>query len=130
MSHKWALLGVGRFYTAEEALTLLRNMSDFEDESTSEVKMRVILLTLLNMHLNNNISSEPPQIFKQYCLKKQLIRIPQSVLYWWMKQPPHQVRNMLLHLQKYLKPKKYPKRAKKLTKTSCYSERHKVCSIG
>ena len=24
------------FYTAEEALTLLRNMSDFEDESTSE----------------------------------------------------------------------------------------------
>ena len=36
MSHKWSLLGVGRFYTAEEALTLLRNMSDFEDESTSE----------------------------------------------------------------------------------------------
>ena len=31
-----------------------------------------------------------------------------------MKQPPHQVRKMLLHLQKYLKPKKYPKRAKKL----------------
>ena len=36
MSHKWSLLGVGRFYTAEEALTLLTNMSDFEDESTSE----------------------------------------------------------------------------------------------
>ena len=33
-----------------------------------------------------------------------------------MKQPPHQVRNMLLHLQKYQKPKKYPKRAKKLHK--------------
>ena len=29
-------MGVGRFYTAEEALTLLTNMSDFEDESTSE----------------------------------------------------------------------------------------------
>ena len=29
-------MGVGKFYTAEEALTLLRNMSDFEDESTSE----------------------------------------------------------------------------------------------
>ena len=36
MNHKWLLLGVGKFYTAEEALTLLRNMSDFEDESTSE----------------------------------------------------------------------------------------------
>ena len=30
-----SLLGVGQFYTTEEALTLLRNMSDFEDESTS-----------------------------------------------------------------------------------------------
>ena len=36
MSCKWSLLDVGRFYTAEEALTLLMNMSDFEDESTSE----------------------------------------------------------------------------------------------
>ena len=29
-------MGVGKFYIAEEALTLLRNMNDFEDESTSE----------------------------------------------------------------------------------------------
>ena len=36
MNHKQSLLGVGKFYTAEEALTLLRNISDFEDESTSE----------------------------------------------------------------------------------------------
>ena len=36
MNCKWSLLGVGRFYTAEEALTLLMNMSDFVDESTSE----------------------------------------------------------------------------------------------
>ena len=36
MNRKWSLLGVGRFYTREEALTLLTNMSDFEDESTSE----------------------------------------------------------------------------------------------
>ena len=36
MIYKWSLLGVGRFYTAEEALTFLMNMSDFEDESTSE----------------------------------------------------------------------------------------------
>ena len=36
MNCKQSLLGVGKFYTAEEALTLLMNMSDFEDESTSE----------------------------------------------------------------------------------------------
>ena len=36
MNHKQSLLGVGKFYTVEEALTLLRNMSDSEDESTSE----------------------------------------------------------------------------------------------
>ena len=36
MNCKQSLLGVGKFYTAEEALTLLRNMSDFEDESTYE----------------------------------------------------------------------------------------------
>ena len=36
MNSKQSLLGVGRFYTAEEALTLLMNMSDFEDEPTSE----------------------------------------------------------------------------------------------
>ena len=114
MNCKQSLLGVGRFYTAEETLTLLANMSDFEDESTSESEIAVILLTLLNTHMNNNIRSEPIQIFKHYCLKKQLIRMPQSMFYWLMKQPPHQVRTMLLHLQKYLKPKKYLKWAKKL----------------
>ena len=36
MNGKWSLLGVGKFYTAEEALTLLTNMSHFEDESISE----------------------------------------------------------------------------------------------
>ena len=36
MNHKQSLLGVGRFYTREVALSLLTNMSDFEDESTSE----------------------------------------------------------------------------------------------
>ena len=34
MSRKWSLLGEGRFYTAEEALKILMNMS--EDELTSE----------------------------------------------------------------------------------------------
>ena len=36
MSHKWSFLGVCRFYNTEQVLTLLTNMSDFEDESTSE----------------------------------------------------------------------------------------------
>ena len=36
MNCKQPFLGVGKFYTAEEALTLLRNMRDIEDESTSE----------------------------------------------------------------------------------------------
>ena len=31
-----SLLGVGKSYTATEALILLMNLSDFEDESTSE----------------------------------------------------------------------------------------------
>ena len=39
MNGKWSVLGVCKFYTAEEALTLLRNMSDFEDESTSETEI-------------------------------------------------------------------------------------------
>ena len=45
MNRKHSLLGVGKFYTAEEALTLLTNMSDVEDESTLKVKLKVILLT-------------------------------------------------------------------------------------
>ena len=36
MSHMQSLFGVCRFYTREEGLTILTNMSDFEDESTSE----------------------------------------------------------------------------------------------
>ena len=36
MNCNQSLLGVGKFYTAEEALIVLRNMCDFEDESCSE----------------------------------------------------------------------------------------------
>ena len=36
MNCTWSVLGAHKFYTTEQALTLLRNMSDFEDESTSE----------------------------------------------------------------------------------------------
>ena len=89
-------------------------MSDFEDESTSESEIEGDSSYSLNTHLNNNIRSELIQIFKHYCLKKQLIRMPQNMHYWLIKQPPHQVRNMLLFPQKYLKSKKYLQRAKKL----------------
>ena len=36
MNCKWSVLGVHQFYNIEEALELLTNMSDCEDESTSE----------------------------------------------------------------------------------------------
>ena len=36
MNRKSSLLGVHRFYNIEEAVELLTNMSDCEDESTSE----------------------------------------------------------------------------------------------
>ena len=36
MSSKWSFLGVHRFYKLEQAWELLTNMSDCEDESTSE----------------------------------------------------------------------------------------------
>ena len=92
MNHKWSLLGVDKFYTAEEALTLLRNMSDFEDECTSESEIEGDSSDSSEYAPEQNIRSEPIQIFKHYCLKKQLIRMPQNVHYWLMKQPPHQVR--------------------------------------
>ena len=38
MSCKWSLLGVHRFYNIEQAVELLTNMSDCEDESTSEME--------------------------------------------------------------------------------------------
>ena len=49
-----------------------------------------------------------PKRAKKLHQNQLIIRVPQSVLYWLIKQPPHQVGNILLHLQKYLKPKKYP----------------------
>ena len=180
MNHKWSLLGVGMFYTAEEALTLLRNMSDFEDESTSEseiegdssdsseyapdqqyqVSTDSNIETLLPKGtVNQNatkhalLSDEtattsgeehvalPPKVSKAKEIPEKgqmlhqnwlLIRMPQNVHSWLMKQPPHQVRNMLLQPQKYLKPKKYPQMAKRwhqnqLLKKGQYPKRHKHC---
>ena len=64
-------------------------------------------------------AKEIPKKAKKLHQNQLLITMPQSMLYWLNKQPPHQVRNMLLHLQKCLKPKKYPKGPKSCTKTSC-----------
>ena len=38
MNHKQSILGKRRFYKLEQAMELLTNMSDCEDESTSESK--------------------------------------------------------------------------------------------
>ena len=42
-----------------------------------------------------------------------LIRMPQKMHYWLMKQPPHQVRNMLLHPPKVSKVKEISGKGKK-----------------
>ena len=176
MNHKWSFLGKCRFYNIEEAVKLLTNMSDCEDESTSEsenegdssvssedtpehhqVRTNSDILmpketkvskakeipkngqkaapklvdnqsttkhALLADQTATTSGASPPKVSKVSKAKEipkrakklhqiqLIIRVPQSMLYWLIKQPPHQVRNMLLHLQKYLKPKKYP--AKKL----------------
>ena len=44
-----------------------------------------------------------------------LIRMPQNMHYWLMKQPPHQVRNMLLHPPKVSKVKEISGKGKKAT---------------
>ena len=62
MNCKWSFLGKHWFYSLEEAVELLTNMSDCEDESTSESKNEGDSLTLLKMH-QNNIRLEPIQIF-------------------------------------------------------------------
>ena len=157
MNHKWSLLGVDKFYTAEEALTLLRNMSDFEDESTSgseiegdssysseyapeqQYQVRTdsnIQTSLPKETVNQNATkcalladetattsgeehvASPPKVsqVKEISAKGKkatptlvVNQITQIMHYWLMKQPQHQVRNMLLHPQKYLKSKKSAK---------------------
>ena len=56
--------------------------------------------------------------------------MPQNVHYWLMKQPPPQVRNMLLHQKKYLKSKKYLQRAKKLHQNWLLIRIPQTCTIG
>ena len=185
MNCKQALLGVCRFHNIEEAVELLTNMSDCEDESTSESENEGDSSDSSEdapeqhqVRTNSNIlmpketkvlkakeipkkgqKAAPKLVNNQSAAKRALLadqtattsgeehvasppkvskvskakEIPkkgqkvapkpvdnQSATKCALladQQPPHQVRNMLLHLQKYLKylkPKKYPKRAKKL----------------
>ena len=125
MNCKWSFLGKRRFYNIEEAVELLTNMSDYEDESTSESENEGDSSDSSEdtpeqhqVRTNSNILmpketkvSKAKEIPKKLHQNQLIIRVPQSMLYWLIKQPQHQV----LHLQKYLKylkPKKYP--AKKL----------------
>ena len=127
MNCKQSFLGVHRFYNIEEAVELLTNMSDCE-ESTSESKnegdssdsfevtpeqhqVRIDSNILMPKGTKVSKAKEIPKMAKKLHQNWLIIRVPQSVLYWLIKQPPHQVRNMLLHLQKY------PKMAKKLHQT-------------
>ena len=129
MNCKWSFLGKHRFYNIEEAVELLTNMSDCEDESTSESEnegdssdssedapehqVRTDSTFLMPKETKVSKAKEIPKMAKKLHQNWLIIRVPQSVLYWLIKQPQHQV----LHLQKYLKylkPEKYPKRAKKL----------------
>ena len=177
MNHKWSFLGKRRFYKLEQAMELLTNVSDCEDESTSESKnegdssdssvdapeqhqvrtdsnilmpketkvskakeipnkgqkaapkpvdnQSAIKRALLADQTATTLGASPAKVSKVSKAKEipkkgkklhqnwLIIRVPQCILYWLIKQPQHWV----LHLQKYLKylkPKKYPKRAKKL----------------
>ena len=127
MNRKQSFLGKQRFYNIEEAMELLTNMSDCEDKSTSESKnegdssdssedapeqhqVRTDSNILMPKETKVSKAKEIPKMAKKLHQNQLIIRVPQSMLYWLIKQPQHQV----LHLQKYLKPKKYPKMAKKL----------------
>ena len=114
MNHKWSLLGVGKFYTAEEALTLLRNMSYFEDESTSESEIEG----------DSSDSSEygPEQQYQvrtnsnnQTLLLKETVNQNATKCALLVDETATTSGEEHVALPpKYLKPKKYPKRAKKL----------------
>ena len=114
MSHKQSVLGVGKFYTAGEALTHLTNMNDFEDESTSESE--------IESDSSNSSEYAPEQQYQvrtdsniQMLLPKETVNQNATKCAQLAdKTATHQVRNMLLHPKKYLMSKKFPQRAKKL----------------
>ena len=114
MNHKLSLLGVGKFYTAEEALTLLRNMSDFEDESISESKIEgnssdsseYAPEQQYQVRTNSNIKTLlPKETVNQNATKCALLTDETATT---------SGEEHVASLSKYLKSNKYPQRAKKL----------------
>ena len=114
MNCKWSFLGKRRFYKLEQAMELLTNMSDCEDESTSESEnegdssdssedapeqhqVRTDSNILMPKETKISKAKEYPTRAKKLHQNQLIIRVPQSVLYWLIKQPQHWV----LHLQKY-----------------------------
>ena len=124
------ILGKRRLYKLEEAVELLTNMSDCEDESTSESEnegdssdssedapeqhwVRTDSNILMPKETKVSKAKEIPKNGQKAAPKLVDNQSATKCALWLIKQPQHQV----LHLQKYLKylkPKKYPKRAKKL----------------
>ena len=128
MNHKRSFLGKCRFYRLEEVMELFTNMS--EDESTSESEnegdssdssedapeqhqVRSDSNILMPKETKVSKAKEIPKKGQKLHQNQLIIRVPQSVLYWLIKQPQHWVLHWQKYL-KYLKPKKYPTRAKKL----------------
>ena len=107
MNHKQSFLGKRRFYNIEEAVELLTNMSDCEDESTSESENegdssdssedapeqhQVRTDSNILMPKETKVS-KAKEICKKMAKKLHqnwlIIRVPQSMLYWLIKQPQH-----------------------------------------
>ena len=130
MNRKWSFLGKCRFYKLEQAMELLTNMSDCKDESTSESE---------NEGDSSDSSEDPPE--QHQVRTDSNILMPKETKVSKDKEIPNKgqkaapklvdnqsaTKHALLVDQtattlgvspakylKYLKPKKYPKRAKKL----------------
>ena len=114
MNHKQSLLGVGKFYTVEEALTLLTNMSDCEDESTSESEIEgdssdpseYAPEQQYQVRTNSNIQTLlPKETVNQNATQCALLADEKATT---------SGEEHVTSPQKYLKSKKYLQRAKKL----------------
>ena len=109
-------MGVGKFYTAEEVITLPRNMSDFEDESTSESEIEgdsseYAPEQQYQVRTNSNIQTLLPKKTVNQNTTKQALLADETATTSGeehVASPP-----------KVSKVKKYQQRAKSCTKTGC-----------
>ena len=129
MNRKWSFLGKHRFYNIEEAVELLTNMSDCKDESTSENKNEGDSSDSSEDAPEHQVRTDSNILMPKETKVSKAKEIPKN----GQKAAPKLVdkqsatKHALLADQtattsgaspakylKYLKPKKYPKRAKKL----------------